>query len=110
MYNIKWDTVATLPVSVSGAFCGISNDMLIVAGGSNFPDAKPWEGGKKKYWNKIYVIDIKNHYQLASTDDTLMNKTAYGASVNVADGLLCIGGENENGVLKDVFLLRWNRC
>jgi len=30
---------------VAGAFPGITGDKLIVAGGANFPDKKPWEGG-----------------------------------------------------------------
>ena len=108
MYDVNWRVIASLPVSVSGSFCGVSNGMLIVAGGSNFPDAKPWQGGKKKYWNKIYVIDIKNNYQLLSVQDTLEKNIAYGACVSTANGMVCMGGENESGVLNDVFLLRWN--
>ncbi|MBS1627372.1 MAG: hypothetical protein JSR09_10210 [Bacteroidetes bacterium] len=108
MYNVNWRVIASLPVSVSGSFCGVSNGMLIVAGGSNFPDAKPWQGGKKKYWNKIYVIDIKNNYQLIPVQDTLEKNVAYGACVSTAQGVLCLGGENENGILNDVFLLHWD--
>ena len=32
----------------AGAFIGaIDGNTIIVAGGSDFPDARPWEGGKK---------------------------------------------------------------
>ena len=63
--NISWQKIAVIPSSgnnenslgFAGAINGVNNDVLIVAGGSNFPDGKPWEGGKKSYSDKIFVLE-----------------------------------------------------
>jgi N-acetylneuraminic acid mutarotase len=62
--SIQWETVAELPakdglhksLGLAGPIAGISNDVLIVAGGANFPDSMPWLGGKKKYYSDVYVL------------------------------------------------------
>ncbi|HEV2479040.1 MAG TPA: hypothetical protein VGS79_05230, partial [Puia sp.] len=59
-----WSVIARLPLppgrstqpGVAGPFAGVSGDALIVAGGSNFPDKKPWEGGRKAYVDEVYVL------------------------------------------------------
>lgn len=63
--KIKWDNSLTLPdlddrpnIGVAGAFSGFIGDNLIIAGGANFPNATPWNGGNKTYWNTIYCINI----------------------------------------------------
>ena len=45
---------------VAGAVIGWHHNILMVAGGANFPEAPPWEGGKKKYHNQIYLFE-KNY-------------------------------------------------
>ena len=44
---------------VAGAVIGWHNNVLMVAGGANFPEALPWEGGKKKYHNQIHLFEKK---------------------------------------------------
>ena len=124
-----WSVVARLPVpagrstqiGVAGPFSGISGNALIVAGGSNFPDKKPWEGGKKEYVDEVYILERRAIAAAASpkagaavsykwytaTSFRLPQKLAYGASVTVPEGVLCIGGENAGGYSKKVFLLHW---
>ena len=49
--GLQWDTsLPSLPDQhgFAGAFTGVSKGHLLVAGGANFPDAPPWENGKKK--------------------------------------------------------------
>lgn len=41
---------------VAGPIVGIFQNQLIVAGGANFPNGFPWQGGIKKYWDDIYVL------------------------------------------------------
>ena len=41
----------------AGMIGGFQNDAVIAAGGANFPGALPWEGGKKVYSDKIYVLN-----------------------------------------------------
>ena len=41
----------------AGAFIGaIDNATIIVAGGSDFLDARPWEGGRKTFLNNIWIL------------------------------------------------------
>lgn len=56
---LNWNALPDLPdpVGVAGPFVGISDDALIVAGGANFPDAPPWQGGKKMWHDKIHVLE-----------------------------------------------------
>ena len=34
----------------------MSDEVLIVAGGANFPDKVPWEGGEKICYDKIFLL------------------------------------------------------
>jgi N-acetylneuraminic acid mutarotase len=60
---LKWNAIAELPPSgdqseslgVAGPFVGVSNDVLIVAGGANFP--KPYWGQAKVWHDDIWVLD-----------------------------------------------------
>ena len=116
---VKWSVVAELPtlagmqkqLGVAGPFAGVSNNVLLIAGGSNFPAAKPWEGGKKVYYDDVYVLQKNNDNTfswMATIPLHLKQKIAYGASVTVDDGVVCIGGETETGYSNEVFLLKWN--
>ncbi|MCH5686912.1 hypothetical protein LWM68_23160 [Niabella sp. W65] len=47
-------------VGFAGAYAGVSNDHLIVAGGSQFPEGtRPWSGGVKSWNDKIMAMDKK---------------------------------------------------
>jgi SSS family solute:Na+ symporter len=116
--EIVWSEVANLPalangekqLGVAGAFTGVHNGVLIVAGGANFPNGKPWEGGKKMYRDGIYVLQkTQDRYEwIVPKAPRLRIKAAYGASVSVADGIVCLGGELENGVSNQSFIMQWN--
>lgn len=94
---------------VAGVFSGIIKDKLIIAGGANFPDKKPWEGGIKIYHDRIYIYRIVGD-SLVFIDDSssLPTPVAYGSSVSIPDGLLCIGGNDREYCYSKVFLIRWN--
>lgn len=82
---------------LAGAFAGVHNSALIVAGGTNFPDGLPWskrEDGSspEKVYNKdIYVLQKDKSWEISDTK--LPYGFSYGVSVPVNDGLICIGGE-----------------
>ena len=116
--NITWKIVASIPdispaqkkIGLAGIYAGITNNVLVIAGGSNFPDGKPWDGFKKKYWNKIYILEKgNNEFSCQLVNDTLSNSLAYGASVSSKNGFIIIGGENEKGTSSEVSLLKWDR-
>lgn len=110
--EFTWDSLPNLPLEkgVNGSFTGVQNDALIIAGGANFPDKEVWQGGEKKYYNSIYVLEKKNNeFKWVKEISTKLPKNlAYGASVTNSEGLWCIGGMNENGIYKDVSVLKWD--
>ncbi|MBE9463626.1 sodium/solute symporter [Dyadobacter subterraneus] len=116
--EIVWTDLTRLPAvtpgqknpGVAGAFAGTHKDVLIVAGGANFPNGMPWEGGKKVYQDAIYVLKkSKDSYQWITSKTThLKEKTAYGASVSMPDGIVCLGGEQQTGISKKAFLMQWD--
>ncbi len=116
--TFKWDTLAILPddksgkpnIGVAGPVAGIVGDMLIVAGGANFPENPPWTGGKKKYHDKIYILKKKekNHYHWVEDFSAKLNyPIAYPANVPYKKGFISVGGENDNGLLKSVIYFQW---
>ncbi|GHB86932.1 sodium:solute symporter family transporter [Persicitalea jodogahamensis] len=114
--QIVWKKGGQLPAvagkanpGVAGAFVGVDNGVLIVAGGANFPDKLPWEGGKKAFNRDIFVFrKAGDSLQSVPVSTQLPQAVAYGASVSTPEGLVCAGGENEGGALKSVFRLNWN--
>jgi len=108
--HISWSVAGQLQPGVAGAFAGIAGDRLLVAGGANFPDAMPWEGGKKAYHDEIFVLSRQQEQFTweAATHYRLPQPVAYGASVTLPQGVLCIGGETAAGLSAAVYLLQWN--
>ncbi len=121
--NISWSVAAQLPViegmknqlGVAGPFAGVSNGVLLIAGGSNFADgAKPWQGGKKIHKDEIYILKKDNGGKftwLTPKTKHLKQPVAYGASTTIAGGVICAGGETEkaNGS-RDVFMMIWDKA
>lgn len=93
---------------VSAPFAGFVGDRLIVAGGCNFPDVPAAEGGKKKFYDTVYAIDVDVRNSRWQCLSSLPFSVAYGVSVATEKGLVCIGGQNEQGTLEHVFLLKAN--
>ncbi len=89
----------------AGMVGGVHNGVILAAGGANFPNGLPWEGGKKEYSDKIYVLH-GDRWELS--DQTLASPLAYGAYVSTPQGVLIMGGENENATSNQVFLLKYN--
>jgi SSS family transporter len=105
---LDWTELPELPaeLGVAGPFAGVSQDALIVAGGANFPNGVPWDGGEKVWYDDIYVLDrTEGEWR---TGFSLPRPLAYGASVTTDGGLLCIGGCDGDRCYSDVFMLNWN--
>lgn len=103
----RWKPLPVLPdpTGLAAPFAGVSGDALIVAGGANFPDAMPWEGGKKAWHDAIYVLtQPEGQWQ---SGFKLPRPLAYGVAVTTPDGVLCAGGSDANGHFRDVFQLQW---
>lgn len=116
--TIEWKIAAELPsvngqakaLGVAGPVVGVTNNRLIVGGGANFPNGMPWLGGKKKYYDDVYVFEknAKGSIQLYPKTFHLPDAVAYSANVSTPQGIVVAGGENENGLSNKVFLLQWN--
>ncbi len=87
---------------VKGAYIGISNNALIVAGGIREDSSQ----------SDIIVIE-KNKYgssrKYLRPEMHLPFPLAYGASISTNNGLICLGGANEAHCFSDAILLKWNK-
>jgi N-acetylneuraminate epimerase len=105
--TLNWKQLPALPdpVGFAAPFAGVSADVLIVAGGANFPGALPWEGGKKIWYDSIYVLPKPDGEWL--TGFKLPRPLGYGVSVSTRAGVLCAGGSDAQRHFRDVFRLSW---
>ncbi|WP_281633464.1 galactose oxidase [Flavobacterium luteolum] len=100
----------SLSLGFAGPINGVTNDVLIVAGGANFQDKMPWEGGKKHYSKEIHVLEKSDktfHWNKKSTAE-LPEPIAYCGNVSTSLGIVYVGGENENGLSNKAHILNWN--
>jgi SSS family transporter len=101
------------PIGVAGAFVGWIGETLVVAGGANFAaadDPDLWTK-PKRYGDTIWILKKPGSTESAEgwrweRAGQLSEPLAYGAAVSIPQGLLCIGGENEIGPTRRVFLLQ----
>ncbi|GGF24513.1 sodium:solute symporter family transporter [Echinicola rosea] len=100
----------SVSLGYAGMFAGVHEDVLILAGGANFPDKAPWKGGTKHFSQHVYVLEKSpgGYRWVEGLDLKLPFPVAYGTSISTPKGLLCIGGNNQNATFKKVFLLKWD--
>lgn len=119
--TMYWEEVAVLPPAqgetvqqgVAGAFAGVHGDVLLIGGGANFPKEPPWDGGPKVWWDSIFVLERTLTegavvYAWAEVGEKLPAPTAYGVSIGIGDGVVCIGGCDAADCRTDVNLLQWD--
>lgn len=115
----KWELAArmenadgSVSTGFAGAIFGKLGDALIVAGGANFPDKKPWEGGTKNYTNEIHVLERKAGRFVWNKLNTarLTEPVAYSGSAQMDDCIVYAGGENSNGITDRAFMLKLNKA
>jgi len=76
-----------LPALATGA--------LLVAGGTNFSEKKPWEGGTKVWYERGLCaggVQLRSGRSLANCPRPL----GYGVSVTYNDGFICVGGSDRD--------------
>jgi cyclically-permuted mutarotase family protein len=111
---ISWSEYPPIPhdIGFNGSFIGVQGESLIVAGGANFPEIPVWDGGKKKWYGSIYILEEDNSgsWRWHFGDSLkLPAPAANGVSIETDKGLICIGGSNAEGALRQVFRIQWNR-
>ncbi|HEY1111868.1 MAG TPA: kelch repeat-containing protein [Opitutaceae bacterium] len=116
---MNWDKLPPLPPSAgqakqpgeAGPFAGVHGDALIVAGGANFPDKLPWEGGAKIWWDDVWVLEglsSNSPRWFSGAALKLPRPLGYGISVDLPEGVLCAGGHDVDRCYADVFILSWD--
>ena len=113
-----WSELPPLPVtdeiqdhtSLSGAFAGVHNGVYIIAGGIR--DKNSLNDERINTWSdRIYVLEKigAGSYQWNDQGSIkLPHPLAHGVALSTKEGILCIGGSDENECSSDVLLLRWD--
>jgi solute:Na+ symporter, SSS family len=102
---VEWKAMPSLPdsIGVAAPFAGVSNDVLVVAGGANFSDGLLWDGGTKVWHDQIYLLDEPTgQWSLAGQ---LPRPLAYGVSVTYENSIICVGGSDQSRHYADAFRL-----
>jgi N-acetylneuraminic acid mutarotase len=102
----EWTKLAEFPntAGVASPFAGVAGHTLLVAGGANFPNKKPWEGGLKVWHDDVYALESPTSQWRKI--GVLKRPVAYGVSATWEQGILCAGGSDDRGHLDEVFRIR----
>jgi N-acetylneuraminic acid mutarotase len=103
--SLDWAKLSPIPDREGFAwpFAGVSGGALLVAGGANFPDKRPWEGGTKVWYDKVFVLeDPGGQWREAGK---LKRPLGYGISLTVPGGIACVGGSDATKHFAEGFLL-----
>jgi len=106
--QLTWDELPPLPdkEGFAGMFCGVSGGALICIGGANFPDSMPWEGGKKVWYDNIYILE-RGAKEWKIADVKLPRPLAYGVSVTYKDAIVIAGGSDATRHYADVMTITY---
>jgi N-acetylneuraminate epimerase len=104
--GLHWEKLPPLPNrgGLGSPYAGVSNGNLLVAGGANFPESPPWEGGKKVWYDTVYTLS-KPQGDWKEVGK-LMRPMGYGVSATAPAGVICAGGSDLQRHYRDVFLLQ----
>lgn len=104
----NWEQASPIPDAdgFAGSYAGVSNGVLIVAGGANFPgDKRPWTQGVKTWYDKIFVLEKPGgEWKEAGK---LPRQMGYGVSLTYKGGVICLGGGDAGHNYADAFILRY---
>lgn len=105
---LSWTSLPALPdrEGFAGSFAGVSRDTLIVAGGANFPDKRPWEGGAKIWYDRVFVLEATSTAWREA--GRLPKAGGYGVSITTGEGFVLIGGGDAKRNFDEVWLARWD--
>jgi len=116
--RFDWQTATQMPQGqgfpekgMAGSFSGVHNDALLLAGGANFPNGYPWEMGQKNWESTIIAITRQGtQYNWHSSEEVqLPVPMGYGVSLSTKEGILCLGGNNAEGLVTKTILLSWDQ-
>lgn len=105
--SFSWSQMNPIPdrEGFAGAFAGVSNGALLVAGGANIVGQRWANPIQKKWYASVFVLEEPEGKW--STGFELPHPLGYGISISSTHGLICVGGSDANRHFADVFELRW---
>lgn len=105
---IMWEELPPIPdkEGFAGMFVGVSNNSLLCMGGANFPDKMPWEGGKKIWYDRIYILE-KNSSKWKIANEKLPKPIAYGVSFSYKNSIILVGGNDSKQYFSNVYRLQY---
>ncbi len=115
-HYLKFSSLPQLPPNtgysvqpgLAGPYSGVDDDMLIVAGGANFPDKVPWKGGTKVYYNEIFLLQKDGDtYSWKKSEPKLPFAAGYGGAVSTPAGLFCFGGNTSNESISESWFINY---
>jgi len=106
--SLEWRQLPRLPdpLGVAAPYAGVSGGALVVAGGANFPNGFPWQGGTKVWYDRVWVLGQPDGAWREV--GRLPRPLAYGVSVTTKEGIVCVGGSDAQRHYADAFLLSWD--
>jgi N-acetylneuraminic acid mutarotase len=105
---LEWEKLPAIPdaTGFAGSYAGVSRDVLLVAGGANFPGKAPWEGGTKVWHDRIFALERgASAWREAGR---LPQPGGYGVSLSTPEGVVLIGGGDAERNFTAVRRARWN--
>ena len=107
---IIWEKGPPIPDAhgFASPFAGVSAGTLVVAGGANFPESYPWEGGSKVWHDRIFLLP-EGAREWTVSNARLPKALAYGVSVSLPEqnnSIVMLGGsDGQNKPVAEVTML-----
>ena len=98
----------SLPLSEPyGAFAGINNNVLIVAGGIRYQTDSIYTG--EKFFDDIFILKetTGKDYAWEKKKQQLPFASAYGGAISTTEGLYCFGGITVNRIISTGCFIRY---
>ncbi len=104
--ELEWQQLPALPPApgqdvqpgLAAPFAGVSENVLLIAGGCN-----------KTYYDNAYALEHNAEGEYTwHTGFEIPYQAAYGISITVPEGVICIGGNNNTESFSTVFLMKWD--
>lgn len=108
--NLPPNSGYTTQPGLAGPYTGIDDNVLIVAGGANFPDKLPWEGGAKVFYDEIFILkkNDASNYIWEMSAQKISFSSGYGGAVETPFGLLCFGGNTSDECISESWFIDFN--
>ena len=108
---VVWEKLPNLPdeEGYAGMYAGEVTDAhtgargLVAARGANFPEKPLWEGGPKRWTDRIFLLE--GGAEAWREWGKLPKPMGYGAAVTLPHGVMLAGGCNAQGVFRDCLLI-----